>query len=218
MTFRKLLILSAIISGLQRIMGSGPAHGPVSSAVSSPAQWGASVVTLGLVIALHWHSHRCPTHNIAAATSIKIYIWTLFASVGKLKISINYHNIIPTASRPIKTGYLETVGRCWRLLLPGTKTLPPHQELPLCPVSQCCDDAGDTWWLVAGGWAPSSISASCHHHANHLRRARDIRAAARCWEQSPIICIFSHGFPTSHLTPSSASPQYPISGNNWRRR
>ena len=98
---------------------------------------------------------RCPTHNIAAATSIKIYIWTLFASVGKLKISINYHNIIPTASRPIKTGYLETVGRCWRLLLPGTKTLPPHQELPLCPVSQCCDDAGDTCWLVAGAPPPS---------------------------------------------------------------
>ena len=150
MTFRKLLILSAIICGLQRIMGSGPAHGPVSSAVSSPAQWGASVVTLGLVIALHWHRHRCPTHNIAAATSIKIYIWTLFASVGKLKISINYHNIIPTASRPIKTGYLETVGRCWRLLLPATKTLPPHQELPLSQchnvVTMLATPVG--WWLV----------------------------------------------------------------------
>ena len=138
----------------------------------------------------------CPAHNIAAATRSKIYIWTLFASVGKLKISINYHNIIPTASRPIKPGYLETVGRCWRLLLPGTKTLPPHRELRLPPVSQYCDD---TWWLVAGGWCPSSISASCHHHTNHLLRAQDIRAAARCWEQqSPIICIFSHDFHTSH--------------------
>ena len=94
----------------------------------------------------------CPAHNSAAATRIKIYIWTLFASVGQLKISINYHNIIPTASQPIKTGYLETVGRCWRLLLPGTKTLPPHRELPLPPVSQYCDD---TWWLVAGAPPPS---------------------------------------------------------------
>ena len=109
--------------------------------------WGVSVVTLVLVIALHWLATAalyCPAHNSAAATRSKIYIWTLFASVGKLKISINYHNIIPTASRPIKPGYLETVGRCWRLLLPGTKTLPPHRELRLPPVSQCCDD---TWCL-----------------------------------------------------------------------
>ena len=70
--------------------------------------------------------------------------------MGKLKISINYHNIIPTASRPIKTGYLETVGRCWRLLLPGTKTLPPHQELPLSQchnvVTMLATPVG--WWLV----------------------------------------------------------------------
>ena len=156
--------------------------------------WGVSVVTLVLVIALHWHSRRCPAHNIAAATRIKIYIWTLFASVGKLKISINYHNIIPTASRPIKPGYLETVGRCWRLLLPGTKTLPPHRE-----GVGAAHSVTMLWWhLVAGGWCPSSISASCHHHTNHLLRARHIRAAARCWEQSPIICIFSHDFHTSH--------------------
>ena len=77
--------------------------------------------------------------------------------MGKLKISINYHNIIPTASRPIKTGYLETVGRCWRLLLPATKTLPPHQELPL---SQCHNvvtmlATPGGWWLVAGAPPPS---------------------------------------------------------------